>query len=171
MHCTLSYPTKNNDANLLALRTIKNKFSKYLIGLSDHTLGTLIPSASVLYGVNAIEKHFTIDKSLPMSADHWLSLNPNEMKSMINNINILKVAMGNGIKKCLKSESLARKYARRSIVLLNDKLKGEIITNDCVAMKRPGTGLSAAFMSKVIGKTLVKNLKSDTILKLKHLKK
>ena len=171
MHCTLSYPTKNNDANLLALRTIKRKFSKYLIGLSDHTLGTLIPSASVLYGVNAIEKHFTIDKSLPISADHWLSLNPNEMKSMINNINILKVAMGNGIKKCLKSESLARKYARRSIVLLNDKLKGEIITNDCVAMKRPGTGLSAAFMSKVIGKSLVKNLKSETILKLKHLKK
>ena len=75
MHCTLCYPTEPKDANLTAINDILKHFPEYVPGLSDHTLGTIIPAASVVLGAKVIEKHYTFDKTLPYSTDHWLSLN------------------------------------------------------------------------------------------------
>jgi sialic acid synthase SpsE len=98
MQCTLCYPTKPQDANLLAINDIKRNFPKYLVGLSDHTLGIEIASASVLYGVSAIEKHFTFNKKLLKSADHWLSIDPGELKKLVENVRTINLSMGNGKK-------------------------------------------------------------------------
>ncbi len=170
MHCTLCYPTEYNDSNLLALQTIKKRFPKYIIGLSDHSLGTIVSSSSVLLGARVIEKHFTIDKTLPKSADHWLSLDPNELERLVRETKIVKQSIGSGIKQCLECEEIAKKNARRSIVLAKDMVKGEILKRDYIVLKRPGTGLPSIMIEKVVGRALKKNLMADTILDLKHLK-
>ena len=170
MHCTLCYPTKYNDSNLLALQTLKKKFPKYLIGLSDHSLGTIVSSSSVLLGARVIEKHFTIDKKLPKSADHWLSLDPGELAKLVRETKIIKQSIGTGVKECLKCEQLAKKNARRSIVITKDMVKGEMIKRDSIVLKRPGTGLPSMMIEKVVGRVLKKDLIADTILDLKHLK-
>ena len=82
MHCTLCYPTKYKDANLSALIELNKKFPNYILGLSDHTIGTIASSASILLGTRVIEKHFTINKKLKKSADHWLSIDPKELKKL-----------------------------------------------------------------------------------------
>ena len=170
MQCTLCYPTKYEHSNLLAIKTIKKKFPNFIIGLSDHTLGTIVSSSSVLLGSRVIEKHFTIDKNLPKSADHWLSIDPAELKKLVEDVSILRKSLGTGLKKCLKCETVAKMNARRSIVILKDMNKGDILKNSSLILKRPGTGLPAGMISKVIGKKLKKDLKADEILSLKHLK-
>ena len=99
MQCTLSYPTEKKDANLSVLLKFKKEFKKYLIGLSDHTLGVNVPISSVLLGSRVIEKHFTIDKKLKKSADHWLSVNPKELNQIRIGVDELVSAYGNGVKK------------------------------------------------------------------------
>lgn len=170
MQCTLCYPTKYEHSNLLAIKTIKKKFPNFIIGLSDHTLGTIVSSSSVLLGSRVIEKHFTIDKNLPKSADHWLSIDPAELKKLVEDVSILRKSLGTGLKKCLKCETVAKMNARRSIVILKDMNKGDILKNSSLILKRPGTGLPAGMISKVIGKKLKKDMKADEILSLKHLK-
>ena len=170
MQCTLCYPTKYEHSNLLAIKTIKKRFPNFIIGLSDHTLGTIVSSSSVLQGSRVIEKHFTIDKNLPKSADHWLSIDPAELKKLVEDVSILRKSLGTGLKKCLKCETVAKMNARRSIVILKDMNKGDILKNSSLILKRPGTGLPAGMISKVIGKKLKKDMKADEILSLKHLK-
>ena len=97
MHCTLCYPTLAKDANLSALIDINKKYKKYILGLSDHTLGVTIPAASILYGVRVIEKHFTYNKKLKKSADHAISLNPKEMRKLRAGVD--EVMQSIGIKK------------------------------------------------------------------------
>ncbi len=163
MHCTLCYPTKVQDANLGALKDLKENF-KYLLGLSDHTLGTLVPSASVLYGVRAIEKHFTYDKSLKKSADHAISLNEKELKKLRLETDELLSSIGKNKKIVLNCETKTRKFARRSIVIKDDLKKGHILkTNDLVA-KRPGTGISPTKIKNILGKRIKRNLLKDTII-------
>ena len=170
MHCTLCYPTKPQDANLLAINDIKKNFPKNLIGLSDHTLGIEIASASVLYGVTAIEKHFTFDKKLLKSADHWLSVDPGELKQLVENVRTINLSMGNGKKIALKCESKAKKFARRSIVANKNITKGEILTKNNIYFKRPGTGISPSLIKKVLGKIAKKEIKYDKLIKFKDLK-
>ena len=156
MHCTLCYPTDAKDSNLSAILDIKKHFPGYLVGLSDHTLGTIIPAASVLYGAAAIEKHYTFDKTLPDSADHWLSLDEKELSSMIQQIRELEMAVGNGKKELLLCETAAHKNARRSVVANLNIKKGQLITKDMVAIKRPGTGLAPVFVDRIVG-SIAKN--------------
>ncbi len=170
MHCTLCYPTSYDDSNLLAIQTIKKHFPNYVVGLSDHSLGTIIAASSVLLGARVIEKHFTIDKTLPKSADHWLSLDPDELKKLVDDVKILKGSIGSGLKECLKCEIIAKKNARRSIVLSKDMLKGEVLKKEFLILKRPGIGLPSNMIYKLIGKKLKQNLKADTLLNLKHIK-
>jgi sialic acid synthase SpsE len=164
MHCTLCYPTMPKDSNLKALYDIQDNFKDYLVGLSDHTLGTIVPSASVLYGATAIEKHYTFDKTLPHSADHWLSLNESELNLMVNQIRELELALGDGEKKILECEMPAYKFARRSIVSICDIKAGEKITEKMIGIKRPGTGLPPEFKERVIGSYAKKNISADTLL-------
>ena len=170
MQCTLCYPTKPQDANLLAINDIKRNFPKYLVGLSDHTLGIEIASASVLYGVSAIEKHFTFNKKLLKSADHWLSIDPGELKKLVENVRIINLSMGNGKKKALKCENQARKFARRSIVANKKITKGEVLTKNKICFKRPGTGISPSLLKKVLGKRAKKEITYDKLITFKDLK-
>ena len=170
MQCTLCYPTKPQDANLLAINDIKRNFPKYLVGLSDHTLGIEIASASVLYGVSAIEKHFTFNKKLLKSADHWLSIDPEELKKLVENVRTINLSIGNGKKIALKCENQARKFARRSIVANKKISKGEVLTKNKIYFKRPGTGISPSLLKKVLGKRAKKEITYDKLITFKNLK-
>lgn len=166
MHCTLCYPTNIEDSNLSALLDIKQHFPGYMLGLSDHTLGTLIPAASVLYDSKVIEKHYTFDKTLPDSADHWLSLNEEELTEMVIQVRNLEKAKGVGKKVTLECELPAHKYARRSIVVNKSIKKGEVINSDMIAEKRPGTGLAPEFRDRVIGSIAKKDMELDHLIEI-----
>jgi len=170
MHCTLSYPTKTEDSNLLAIHTIQRKFPDIPVGLSDHTLGPLIGASSALLGACAIEKHFTFDKTLPLSADHWLSADEEEFKLMVSWVREFELARGSGQKVVLDSEKLARQNARRSLVLKNNMKLGEVIQFDSLLAKRPGTGIPPNEIQNVIGRILNADVKADELLQWHLLK-
>ena len=166
MHCTLCYPTDPKDSNLAALNDIAQAFPGYVLGLSDHTLGTIVPSASILYGAKVIEKHYTFDKTLPDSADHWLSLNEVEMKQMVDQIRELEVAIGHGKKIKLECETPAHKFARRSLVSQTNIKKGQTIERDMLAIKRPGTGLAPEFIERFVGSVATRDIVADELLRM-----
>lgn len=166
MHCTLCYPTEPKDSNLAALNDISNSFPGYILGLSDHTLGTIVPAASILYGVKVIEKHYTFDKTLPDSSDHWLSLNEAEMKQMVEQVRELEVAIGHGKKIKLECEAPAHKYARRSLVADVDIKKGETFTREMLTAKRPGTGLAPELLERFVGETAARDIAEDELLQM-----
>ena len=170
MHCTLCYPTKPKDANLSAIMELKKKFPKNLIGFSDHTLGINISSSSVLFGARVIEKHFTINKKLKKSADHWLSIDPGELKKLRINTKSLMESIGNYKKEVLKCELKTRLLARRSLVAKFNIEKGEKITLNNIISKRPGGGIPPNKFNKLIGKIALKNIKEDEKIKFKILK-
>ena len=169
MHCTLCYPTQPRDANLSALIEINKNFKNYTLGLSDHSLGTNISSASVLYGVRVIEKHFTYNKKLLKSADHPISIDKNELKLLRKNVDELIQAIGFFKKEVLECENLTRRLARRSLVSLKYVKKNELLSFDNVGAKRPGTGISPNKFKSVIGKRARFNIKEDALIKLKDI--
>ena len=169
MHCTLTYPTPDKFANLSAIKDLQSEFKNFYIGFSDHTLGIEIPSASVAFGARIIEKHYTYNKKLKKSADHWLSISPSELKKLRISVDRVMSAIGNGKKTVLKSEIKTRKFARRSLVTSKTLKKGHILKKYDIIPKRPGTGISPIHYKKVLGKKLKKNLIADTILKFKDL--
>lgn len=169
MHCTLCYPTDPKDSNLSALHDIAEHFPGYLLGLSDHTLGTIVPAASVLYGVRVIEKHYTFDKSLPLSADHWLSLDEAQMKRLVDDVRELEVAIGCGRKVRLECETPAFKFARRSVVAATRIEKGTVFSHENLALKRPGTGLPPEFIDRFVGGKATKSIDADALLTLEDI--
>lgn len=169
MHCTLCYPTKFEDANLGAIIDIKKKFPDVILGLSDHTLGTLVAPASVLYGVTVIEKHFTINKKLKKSADHWLSADPNELKNLVENSKNIFLSKGVEKKIKLKCEHKTNRLARRSIFSSKNIKLGEKLTKDNVICKRPGIHTSADKIYQLLGKKVKKNIEEDRPISLKDL--
>jgi sialic acid synthase SpsE len=169
MHCTLCYPTKFEDANLEAIIDIKKKFPNYILGLSDHTLGTLVAPASILYGVTVIEKHFTINKKLKKSADHWLSVNPSELKTLVENSKNILLTKGIGKKTKLKCENKTYQLARRSIYALKNIKSGEKLTKKNVTCKRPGIYVPASKIYEFLGKKVNRDIEEDTPILLKFL--
>ena len=171
MHCILNYPTPNDQANLNMIDDIKKHFPSYELGYSDHTLPDdkmLILTSAYLKGANYIEKHFTLDKNLTGN-DHYHSADPLDFKKFVENINLLKVVSGSNIKKCITTEEKSRLNARRSIVSKRDINEGQIITEDDIICKRPGTGLSSIEFYNVIGKKLSKSIKEDQILESSYI--
>jgi len=170
MHCTLCYPTDPKDSNLHAINHIAEEFPDYVLGLSDHTLGTIVPAASILYGVKAIEKHYTFDKTLPDSADHWLSLNEAELAQMVAQVRELELAISDkesgGKKVLLEAETPAHSFARRSVVAATDIPEGTTITADMLAVKRPGTGLAPEFYDRIVGSVARTSLEKDQLLEM-----
>lgn len=164
MHCILCYPTKNINANLKSISYLKKKFPKIPIGLSDHTIGTLAPIIATSLGSMVTEKHFTINKKLLKSADHWLSINEDELNKMIKNIRIAYASLGSEIKKSFKCESLARKNARRSLIANKKIKKGDLFTKYNLTAKRPGTGISANKYFKYLGKKSKKNYNYNDLI-------
>lgn len=167
MHCILNYPTKYEDANLGMIKHLKKVFPDYLVGYSDHTLpdsSMLLLTTAVLLGAKIIEKHFTLSKSLKGN-DHYHSMDPEDLRRFVINQELLQKIIGREEKKPLDTELSARKYARRSIIAKVDIPKDIVITEDIVAFKRPGTGISPKFLEKVIGKKVKREIKEDAIIK------
>jgi N,N'-diacetyllegionaminate synthase len=154
LHCNTEYPTPMQDVNLKAMLSIQKDFGVQ-IGYSDHTLGIEVPIAAVAMGAKIIEKHFTLDRTLP-GPDHVASLEPNELKAMVAAIrNIEKAIGGNGIKVPSESETKNIAIARKSIHLNKDLAKGVVITEDDIVSLRPGDGISPMDWEHIIGKKLL----------------
>lgn len=169
MHCTLCYPTRMGDANIRAIGALQRDFPDHLIGLSDHTIGPFIPALSVGFGCVAIEKHYTVDKTLPDSADHWLSIDTDDLKVMVNNLRVAEAALGDFSKSVLKCEEPARANARRSLVVTRHLKKGEVLMAEDLTAKRPATGISPDKIDEVIGLTLCCDINIDSVLMPEHL--
>lgn len=166
MHCVLSYPTKDADANLSVIRTLKEVFPDLKIGYSDHTLPDetmTILSTAYLLGAEVIEKHFTLDKSLPGN-DHYHAGDPEDFRKAIANFQRIRTVMGTGEKTVLPCEEIPRREARRSLVLTRDMKKGEKVLEKDIMAKRPGTGISPKYADIVIGRELRQDLDEDSIL-------
>lgn len=173
MHCVLDYPTKNENANLNMIKDLKEKFPGYLLGYSDHTRpdkSMLILTMAYEFGATVIEKHFTLDKTL-VGNDHYHAMDVEDLIRFNDNINLLNMIKGEKDKKPLECEQAARKQARRSIVLKRDMEKGEIITEDDVEFKRPGTGISPKDLNLVVGKRVLVDIKEDIALQWEMIEK
>ena len=163
LHCNTEYPTPMKDVNLLAMNAIKEAFG-VKVGYSDHTLGIEVPIAAVALGARVIEKHFTIDRSLP-GPDHRASLEPAELKAMVSTIRNIELALsGGGKKEPSNSELPNRDIARRSIHLNSSVNGGDIITKDNLVMRRPGNGISPMLIDLVIGKKFKSSIEADNML-------
>lgn len=166
LHCVLSYPTKNKDANLNVIKTLKRVFPDLKVGYSDHTLPDetmTILSTAYLYGAEVIEKHFTLDKTLTGN-DHYHAGNPEDFKKAIKNFERIIEISGDREKTVLECEKIPRREARRSLVLTRDLKQGETIKATDIMAKRPGTGVSPKYTDIIVGRTIKKDLKEDTIL-------
>ena len=160
LHCNTEYPTPMKDVNLKAMLTIHNELNVD-IGYSDHTLGIEVPIAAVAMGAIIIEKHFTLSRSME-GPDHAASLEPSELKQMVQSIrNIEDAISGNGLKKPSLSELKNRDIARKSLHLTRNMKKGEIIDGNDITALRPGIGISPMDIDQVIGKTININLKEQ----------
>jgi N,N'-diacetyllegionaminate synthase len=160
LHCNTEYPTPMKDVNLIAMLAIKNKFNVQ-IGYSDHTLGIEVPIAAVALGAKVIEKHFTLDRSLP-GPDHRASLEPMDLKEMVFAIRNIELAIsGSGIKEPSESEKKNIEIARKSIVAKIDIKSGDVFTTENITTKRPGNGLSPMLWDNVIGKKATQDYKPD----------
>ncbi|MDG1848143.1 MAG: N-acetylneuraminate synthase family protein, partial [Candidatus Marinimicrobia bacterium] len=158
LHCNTEYPTPMIDVNLKAMLKIKEHFNVD-IGYSDHTLGIEVPIAAVALGAKVIEKHFTIDRSLE-GPDHACSLEPLELKNMVNALRNIEVACsGDGNKEPTASEIKNKLIARKSIYLNKDIKKGTKLAKDMITALRPGNGISPMEIPNLVGKTFNKDLK------------
>ena len=165
LHCNTEYPTPMEDVNLKAMMTIGKEFNTP-IGYSDHTLGIEVPIAAVALGATVIEKHFTLDKNME-GPDHKASLEPDELKAMVNAIrNVEKALSGSGIKEPSPSELKNMTIARKSIVAAKEIKKGDFFTTKNITTKRPGNGISPMKWYDVIGKVSDRDYSEDQLIEL-----
>lgn len=168
MHCVSSYPADTEDTNLSAMHTMSRAFN-LPVGYSDHTMGIEIPIAAVAMGACAIEKHFTLSKDMN-GPDHKASLEPEELKQMVQALRKVEIALGDGVKRPVKNEEEIRGIARKSLIALKDIKRGDVIRNDMVGIKRPGTGIPPEFKEMIIGMTAGREVKADALIKWEDLR-
>lgn len=164
LHCNTEYPTPMSDVNLRAMQNIGTALD-VAIGYSDHTLGIEVAIAAVALGASVIEKHFTLDRSLP-GPDHGASLEPNELRAMVRAIRNIEAAMGDGIKRASPSETKNKPIARKSLVANAPIRAGEKFTAENITAKRPGTGISPMRWDEVIGRMAVRDFAADELIVL-----
>jgi len=164
LHCTTEYPSPIADVNLRAMLTMRDELG-VKVGYSDHTVGIEIPIAAVAMGACVIEKHFTLDRTLP-GPDHAASLEPEELKAMVLAIRNIEQAMGDGVKRVSPSEAKNRPIARKSIVAAKPISIGEPFTLQNVTVKRPGTGISPMRWDEVIGTAAPRDFEPDEFISL-----
>jgi N,N'-diacetyllegionaminate synthase len=152
LHCNTQYPTPFEDVNLKAMQTIRAAFPGIHVGYSDHTQGVEVPIAAVAMGASVIEKHFTIDRTLP-GPDHAASLEPDELKAMVSGIRNIERALGTGRKAPSPSEAPNLDVVRKSIVSSRKISEGELFSEENLATKRPGGGLSPTLWDATVGRT------------------
>ena len=162
LHCTSEYPAPKSELNLNAIKTIKDDFG-LKVGYSDHTEGIHVGIAAAALGATILEKHFTLDKSMP-GPDHKASLDPDEFKLMVNNIHEIVQSLGDGIKRISSSEKANILIARKSLVALKPIKAGEVFTEENLGCKRPGSGISPMRYYDYIGKKSQTDYKKDDLI-------
>lgn len=156
LHCNTEYPTPMQDVHLKAMRTLGEVFGTR-IGYSDHTLGIEVPIAAVALGAEVIEKHITLDRTLP-GPDHRASLEPTELAAMVTAIRNIEQALGSATKEPSPSELPNRAIARKSIHLRHAVSSGQVIAGADLIMLRPGDGLSPMRIDEVVGRKVQRDL-------------
>jgi len=162
LHCVTDYPTPPDQVNLRAMHVIKEELN-VPVGYSDHTMGIEASVIAVAAGAKVIEKHFTLDCSLP-GPDHKASLEPGDLAEMVRSIRRVEVLLGSGQKRPNESELAVAKIVRRSVVAARDLKAGEVICKEMVQLRRPGTGIEPARLPEVIGKKLVRAVAGGVVL-------
>lgn len=164
LHCTTNYPCPYDEVNLRAMQTLKEAF-KCQVGYSDHTMGTEIPVAAVAMGAEIIEKHFTLDRNME-GPDHKASLEPQELKLMVQQIRHIETALGDGIKHPNKSEAENAKVVQKSILAKRPIKKGELLSADNLIVKRAGSGVSSVHWDVVVGTKALYDFDTDEPIRL-----
>ena len=158
LHCNTEYPTPFEDVNLKAMQTIGHAF-----GYSDHTPGIEVAIAAVALEAVVVEKHFTLDRNLP-GPDHRASLDPDELKAMVQAIRNIEKGLGNGTKRPSLSETKNKPIARKSLVASQPIKTGERFSADNITAKRPGTGISPMRWDEVLGQVAQKDYEQDDLI-------
>jgi N-acetylneuraminate synthase len=164
LHCNTEYPTPYNDVNLRAMQTIGKELG-VKVGYSDHTNGIEVPVAAVALGAEVIEKHFTLDNTME-GPDHKASLEPDELKAMVDSIRHIEAALGSADKHVTESERKNMIVARKSILAAHEIKAGETFTEENLIVKRPGNGISPMRWNEVIGQTANRDFSEDELIEL-----
>lgn len=164
LHCNTQYPTPMTDVNLRAMESLR-KLGCGAVGYSDHTVGIEVPVAATALGADIIEKHFTLDKTME-GPDHRASLDPQELTAMVSAIRNVSLALGSAEKRVSPSERPNIEVARKSIVAARDIRRGELLTEENITVKRPGSGLSPMLWDNVIGTRAKHDFDRDTLITL-----
>ena len=162
LHCTTEYPAPFTDINLRAIATLASSF-KLPVGFSDHSSGIFMPLASIAFGAVVVEKHFTLDKAMD-GPDHKASLNPSELKEMVDGIRKVELALGDGVKRPTLSELKNKSVIRKSLVTLQKVKAGETFNSKNLGIKRPGDGISPYRYWDFLGKVASKCYSSGDIV-------
>ena len=164
LHCNTEYPTPYEDVNLRAMKTLRDAFGVE-VGYSDHTKGIEVPIAAVAMGASVIEKHFTLDRNME-GPDHKASLEPQELKQMVDSIRHIEAALGSGDKRPSPSEKKNMAVARKSIVAAKRIKAGDILTEENITVKRPGTGICPMRWKEVLGTRAVRDFEEDELIEI-----
>ncbi len=167
LHCTTEYPAPYEDVNLKAMETMR-KETGLNVGYSDHTKGIEIPVAAVAMGATVIEKHFTLDRNME-GPDHKASLEPDELKQMVDSIRNVEKAIGNGEKVVSASEEKNIAIARKSIIAKTNIKAGDVFTEENITTKRPGSGINPMDWFKLLGKTAKHDYEEDYLINIDEL--
>lgn len=162
LHCVSNYPARPEDYNLRVIETLKAAFG-CPVGLSDHTPGTKVAEVAIALGADLIEKHVTLDQTLP-GPDHHFSLTAEQLTTLVNARDEIESMLGNPVKRCTEAETEMKRIGRRSLVAGKDIKKGQVVTEDDIEIKRPGSGIHPRLMDVVIGSRAQKNIEEDTPL-------
>lgn len=164
LQCTTQYPTPYEDVNLRAMLQLREKFG-YEVGISDHSKGIEVPIAATALGATVIEKHFTLDRNLP-GPDQKASIEPDELKKLVESVRNIEKALGTGIKEPCESELENLYISRKSIVAKRNIKKGEIFSEEKIVPRHAGRGISPARWYEVIGKTAKRDFEEDEMIEI-----
>jgi N,N'-diacetyllegionaminate synthase len=162
LHCVSNYPAEPADSNLRAMTTLRDAFGT-LAGFSDHTMGDAIALASVALGASVVEKHLTLDRTLP-GPDHQASMEPDAFREMVRRIRDVEAGLGSGAKYPVASEAAVARVARKSLVAARAIPAGTVLGPEMIVIRRPGTGLAPDQLASVIGKRTVVDVQAGTLL-------
>lgn len=162
LHCTSAYPTPDEDVNLSAIATLCESFG-LPVGFSDHSVGSLLSVASVAAGACMIEKHFTLDRSLP-GPDHKASLEPSELEELVAGVRRVSAALGDGLKEPRVIERSTADVARKSLVARSPISAGDVFTAENLTVKRPGTGLRPELYWSLLGTHAARAYAADDLI-------
>ena len=160
LQCTLKYPCPPEAVNLRMMGDLRRY--NLPVGLSDHSIGLAVPFAAAALGANVLEKHYTLRKADEGSPDHHMSVDPQELAMMVKGIREVEAALGEARKRPVSAEAEALLYARRSVTTATAVRAGETFTAGMLTCKRPGTGVSASALERLVGMRTKRDLPTDT---------